>query len=81
MIGLYYRPPSSQSSSLSDLESALESTPPAFIKNFVLLGDFNIDLLQPDSPFAIELTNITSLPLLGSTLLYHGSTSLYFTLL
>ena len=81
MIGLYYRHPSSQSSALSDLESALESTPPAFMKNFVLLGDFNIDLLQPDSPSAIELTNITSLPLLGSTLLYHGSTSLYFTLL
>ena len=60
MIGLYYRPPSSQSSSLSDLESALESTPPAFMKNFVLLGDFNIDLLQPDSPSAIELTDITS---------------------
>ena len=60
MIGLYYCPPSSQSSSLSDLESALESTPPAFMKNFVLLGDFNIDLLQPDSPSAIELTNITS---------------------
>ena len=60
MIGLYYRHPSSQSSALSDLESALESTPPAFMKNFVLLGDFNIDLLQPDSPSAIELTNITS---------------------
>ena len=60
MIGLYYHPSSSQSSSLSDLETALESTPPAFVKNFVLLGDFNIDLLQPDSSSAIELTNITS---------------------
>ena len=60
MIGLFYRPPSSQPSSLSDLESALESTPPASMKNFVLVGDFNINLLQPDSPSAIELTNITS---------------------
>ena len=60
MFGLYYRPPSSQPTSLSDLETALESIPPASMKNFVLVGDFNINLLQPDSPSTIELTNITS---------------------
>ena len=38
----------------------MESIPPASMKNFVLVGDFNINLLQPDSPSAIELTNITS---------------------
>ena len=60
MNGLYYHPPSSQPSSLSDLETALESIPPASMKNFILVGDFNINLLQPDPSYAIELTNITS---------------------
>ena len=52
MIGLYYRHPSSQSSALSDLESALESTPPAFMKNLSyletsILTYFNLILPLP----------------------------------
>ena len=50
------------------------STPPAFIKNFVL-GDFNIDLLQPDSSPAIELT---ILPPLDSSDHYSIQTTLNF---
>ena len=52
------------------------STPPAFIKNFVLLGDFNIDLLQPDSSPAIELT---ILPPLDSSDHYSIQTTLNFS--
>lgn len=43
LCGLFYRPPSSDATVLTDVESALEQLPPSKTRSFVLLGDFNID--------------------------------------
>ena len=57
-IGLFYRPPSSDHS-LTELELFLESLPPTKLKNAVLLGDFNINLLS-SSPSAQNITSTLS---------------------
>ena len=43
LCGLFYRPPSSDVSVLTDVEPALEQLPPSKTRTLVLLGDFNID--------------------------------------
>ena len=49
--GLYYRPPSSDSSNLDELESTLEELPAPHLRNLLLTGDFNIDLISsPNHP-------------------------------
>jgi len=40
---LFYRPPSSNTSVLHDLEEALDVLPPSKTSNILVLGDFNID--------------------------------------
>ena len=50
LCALFYRPPSSDSTALSLLESSLEAIPPAKLKNLVLLGDFNIDVTTTHLP-------------------------------
>lgn len=54
--GLYYRPPSSDSSNLDELESTLEELPAPLLKNLLLTGDFNIDLIS--SPNHPQLSSI-----------------------
>ena len=49
--GLYYRPPSSDSSNLDELESTLEELPAPHLRNLLLTGDFIIDLISsPNHP-------------------------------
>ena len=43
-ISLFYRPPSSTPSLLDDLSEYLESINSAQFKNFIIIGDFNIDV-------------------------------------
>ena len=45
---------------LSALQSALECVPPTLMKNCILLGDFNVDLLDPSSSLFSDLTAATS---------------------
>ena len=40
---IYYRPPSSNSTDLDELESTIEQFPVAVQNNLILMGDFNID--------------------------------------
>ena len=54
--GLHYRPPSSDSSNLDELESTLEELPAPRLKNLLLTGDFNIDLIS--SPNHPQLSSI-----------------------
>ena len=58
LLCLYYRPPSS---SLSDLNSFLLNTPIKRLKSFILLGDFNINLLpnSANTPLHQELSSLT----------------------
>ena len=60
-FGIFYRPPS-MSHCLPTLQAALESVPPPSMKNSILLGDFNIDLLTSTSTSTLlsELDAITS---------------------
>ena len=41
---LFYRPPSSTTSVLTDLEDTLDALPPSKTTNLLVLGDFNIDV-------------------------------------
>ena len=54
--GLYYRPPSSDSSNLDELESTLEELPAPRLRNLLITGDFNIDLIS--SPYHPQLSSI-----------------------
>ena len=59
LCGLLYRPPSSNASVLTDVESALEQLPPSKTRNLVLVGDFNIDRTHASShPLLPILTSI-----------------------
>ena len=48
--GVFYRPPSSTHDIFDTLCSSLFCIPPAYFTNFVLLGDFNVNLLNSDHP-------------------------------
>ena len=48
--GVYYRPPSSDPSDITNLEASLEELPPSLYKSLLLLGDFNIDLISTTNP-------------------------------
>ena len=47
--GVFYSPPSSNSSVLHDLEAAIESLPPSKLDSFVLMGDLNINFTSTTS--------------------------------
>ena len=47
--GIFYRPPSSNSSVLHELEAAIESLPPSKLDSFVLMGDLNINFTSTTS--------------------------------
>ena len=46
LCGLFYRPPTSDTSVLQSLESALEQLPPSKQNSLLLLGDFNVNYHQ-----------------------------------
>jgi len=48
--GVFYRPPSSTHDIFDTLCNSLFCIPPAYFSNFVLLGDFNVNLLNSDHP-------------------------------
>ena len=48
--GVFYRPPSSTHDIFDTLCSSLFCIPPAYFSNFVLLGDFNVNLLNSNHP-------------------------------
>ena len=59
LCGVFYHPPSSNSTPLVDLESALESLPPSKLRSILLVGDFNIDLKKPSpNPLTPHLQTI-----------------------
>ena len=59
LCGVFYRPPSSDGSDLSSVETALEQLSPSKLKSLTLLGDFNIDR-SPSSRHPL-LNNIMSI--------------------
>ena len=42
-VAVFYRPPSSSVTSLSDIYTLLETLLPSSFRNFMLAGDFNVD--------------------------------------
>ena len=59
LLGLHYRPPGTDSS-LEELESVLSKLQWASYGTSLLLGDFNIDLLQGYSSTSLDLKGLTS---------------------
>ena len=57
-IGLFYRPPSSPSFVLDDFYTTFEDLMLSRFSNFVLVGDFNIDYLNPSHAMYPKLTNL-----------------------
>ena len=55
--GLFYRPPSSDPTALSCLESSLEELPRSLSESLLLIGDFNVDLLKSSDPILTSITN------------------------
>ena len=49
-LGVFYRPPSSPSSIFDTLSDSLFSIDHTYFSNFVLLGDFNVNIANPDHP-------------------------------
>ncbi len=58
-VGLYYRPPGSDSD-FSQLETLLGSLDLAKYFRVLILGDFNVDLCQADSPPATDLLGLAA---------------------
>ena len=59
-LSLFYRPPSSSVDVLSSFHSYLESINIPQFFSFVLIGDFNINFLDPSHPLFSTLCNILS---------------------
>ena len=59
-ISVFYRPPSSTSSLLDDLSEYLESINSAQFKNFIIIGDFNIDISSSSHPMNNKLCSVMS---------------------
>ena len=57
-LGVFYRPPSSPLSVFDTLSDTLSSLDHTSFTNFILLGDYNVNFLQPSSPFYVHLCNI-----------------------
>ena len=62
LCALFYRPPVTPSTHdsiiLSELESTIEALPPSKLKNFILLGDFNIDCSNYQHPLFPSLLHL-----------------------
>ena len=59
-IGLFYRPPGSDINILDNLYSALCNIDVSLFSHFILIGDFNVDVMSPNRPLFSKLMNITS---------------------
>ena len=59
-ITVFYRPPSSGPSLLDDLSEYLESINSAQFKNFIIIGDFNIDVSSASHPMYNKLCSVMS---------------------
>ena len=59
-MGLFYRPPSSASLIFDNLFSVLEQLDPSLFLNFVLIGDFNVNFLNPQHFLYHQLSCILS---------------------
>ena len=59
-ITVFYRPPSSGLSLLDDLSKYLESINSAQFKNFIIIGDFNIDVSSASHPMYNKLCSVMS---------------------
>ena len=59
-IGLFYRPPGSDIDILDNLYSALCNIDVSLFSHFILIGDFNVDVMSPNRPLFSKLMNITS---------------------
>ena len=59
-VSVFYRPPSSDSSLIEELSTYLESINCAQFKNFIIIGDFNIDVSSDSHPLFNKLNFIMS---------------------
>ena len=59
-MGLFYRPPSSTSFIFDTMFSVLEQLDPSLFLNFVLIGDFNVNFLNPQHFLYHKLSCILS---------------------
>ena len=59
-IGTFYRPPSAPVSTWDSLFRVISTVNPSLFSNFLLLGDFNVNVLKP-SPQNNHLTTVFSL--------------------
>ena len=59
-MGLFYRPPGSASLIFDNLFSVLEQLDPSLFLNFVLIGDFNVNFLNPQHFLYHQLSCILS---------------------
>ena len=59
VVGVYYRPPQN-AVSLNSLLNVLESTNPLLLRKAIILGDFNINFLDPNHPLMFQLSTILS---------------------
>ena len=50
LIGTFYRPPNSNVSVLSDIETSIDLAHDTGIKDIIITGDFNLDLLKQNTP-------------------------------
>ena len=57
-VGLFYRPPNSPTNTLEFLYDCLQGVSVHIFSNFVLLGDFNVNLKNPSHPLFSHLCNI-----------------------
>ena len=59
-ITVFYHPPSSAPSLLDDLSEYLKSIDCAQFKNFIIIGDFNIDMSSSSHPMHYKLCSVMS---------------------
>ena len=57
---MFYRPPGSDINVLDNLYSALCNIDVSLFSHFILIGDFNVDVMSPNRPLFSKLMNITS---------------------
>ena len=57
-LALFYRPPNSPYSIFDELQVCLENLSVDTLQQFVLLGDFNVDMLKPSHPLFSHLQTI-----------------------
>ena len=58
-VSLFYRPPNSPSNILTTLSAYLESIDTSALSNFILVGDFNVDISNPSHPLRDALDDLS----------------------